>query len=62
VKIVVGGDGRDTAPATPCERTDFDGRLGIHREAYHRVRRIGRLIDYRDGVEESVGFREFFCG
>ena len=33
VKVVVSGDGRDTALATPGKRTDFDGRLGIHREA-----------------------------
>jgi hypothetical protein len=37
VKVVVGGNGRDTALATPGKRTDFDGRLGIHREASYRT-------------------------
>ena len=33
VKVVVGGNSRDAALATPGKRTDFDGGLGIHREA-----------------------------
>jgi hypothetical protein len=33
VKVVVSGDGRNATLATPGKRTDFDGRLGIHREA-----------------------------
>ena len=30
VKVVVSGDGRDAALATPSKRTDFDDRFGIH--------------------------------
>jgi len=33
VKVVVGGDRRNAVLATPGKRTDFDGRLGIHRAA-----------------------------
>ena len=62
VKGVIGGPGRDTALATPRKRADFDGRLGIPREASHRVRRIGRLIDAGYLVEDSISFREFFWG
>jgi hypothetical protein len=33
VKVVIGGNGRDAALATPRKRTNFDGRFGIHGKA-----------------------------
>jgi hypothetical protein len=59
---VVGGDGRDATRATPGHWPDGVGRLGLHREASPRGRRIGRPMDQRDLVKERVGCREFFGG
>ena len=60
--IVVGRSNLPPALPAPGAGADFDDGLGIHRESSDVVRRLSIVMHVRHLREDSIGFRDFFCG